>query len=163
MDRSATDPSTVVSARTAVREDEATILVLGQLARDEAFPERGGELLLLHDNGDIAFDERLQAAHGDDQLVVVGAIDSVVVGYAIARQQSQGGVRSAMIEEIMVHPEARSVGVAAAMLQQVIDWARRGKCDVIESQVLPGNRSAKNFFERVGMVTRKMQVSARLR
>lgn len=152
----------VVSARDATDHDAAVIEALAAMGRTEALPERGGEMLLVHDKADEAFVELLQR-HADPQhLVVVGQIDDVVVGYGLAQTQVLGGIHSAMIHELFVHPDARMVGVAASMLQHVIAWAVDGGCDVIESHVLPGNRAAKNFFERVGMVTRKMQVSARL-
>ena len=67
-----------------------------------------------------------------------------------------------MIEELVVHPRAQAIGVGSEILAQVRSWAIATSCQAIESQVLPGNRAAKNFFERVGMKTRKMRVSADL-
>lgn len=152
----------MIEAREASEADSEVLVTLAEMARDEARPERGGELLLVHDNEDLAAVARLEQAAGTGHLSVVGLIDDVVVGYALAQQHERGGIRSVMIDELFVHVEARGVGVGAAMLSEVQGWARAHGCDVIESQVLPGNRAAKNFFERVGMVTRKMQVSARL-
>jgi GNAT superfamily N-acetyltransferase len=67
-----------------------------------------------------------------------------------------------MIDELIVHPQAQAIGVGSEILAEVRRWATAHQCEALESQVLPGNRAAKNFFERVGMKTRKMRVSADL-
>lgn len=153
----------LVTARLAESGDQALIATLAALGRDEIRPTRGGELLLDHDfEGIDASDRVATALSADDEMVVVGRIDQVIVGYALVRQVSKGTVRVAHIDELLVHPQARAVGVAAAMLQLAVEWARINDCTAIESQVLPGNRDAKNFFERVGMVTRQMRVSTSL-
>lgn len=142
-------------------EELATVLALAEQARAETRPDRGGELLLDHDWAGVAASERLAHAASDpDQRILVGRIDGVVVGYGVARGSEQGSVRLAMIDELYVHPDARGIGVAAAILSEVRAWAVETACVAIESQVLPGNRDAKNFFERVGMKTRQMRVSA---
>lgn len=153
----------LVGARTAESHDTDLIVVLADLGRVETRPERGGEYLLDHDFEAVSGAARVATAlAADDQIVTVGMIDHVVVGYAITRWVERGTVRVGHIDELFVHPDARSVGVAAALLERSVSWARANNCEAIESQVLPGNRTAKNFFERVGMVTRQMRVSTRL-
>ena len=99
---------------------------------------------------------------GDSLLVVVGLIDDVVVGFARCQIVTVGSRRVACVDDLFVHSEARGVGVGASMLGRIREWACENECSHLESQVLPGNREAKNFFERMGMVTRRMQVSTEL-
>ena len=89
----------------------------------------------------------------------MGSIDETVVGYALAEVRKTSSGQLCMIDELLVDPAARAVGVGSAMLESVLEWAIANDCQAIESQVLPGNRAAKNFFERLGMKTRKMRVS----
>ena len=149
----------LVASRIATADDRSLVERLERSAEAEARPERGGELLLEVDRPLIAARD---AAAGEQAVTVVGLIDGVVVGYARCRQLATGSHRVASIDDLYVHPEARGVGVGASMLLLLRDWASEHGCTHIESQVLPGNREAKNFFERMGMVTRRMQVSTAL-
>lgn len=152
-----------IVARSATSEDLPAVANLAVAARGEAEPQRGGALLLdlwLTDVGDASrYDRHITGA---DRQIVVGTIGSSVVGYSAAHIQDGATQRVCMIEELYVHPDARQVGVAAAMLAEMKGWALSQRCAWVESQVLPGNRLAKNFFERMGMVTRAMRVSASL-
>lgn len=152
-----------VVARPATAEHLSTILTLAGLARAESHDERGGELLFDLTHTSVGQAERYEAALGDaDQALVVGEVNGATVGFATAHLERGASKTICAIDELFVHPQARSVGVGAALLQQMQAWARTHSCTHVESQVLPGNRAAKNFFERVGMVTRAMRVSAPL-
>ena len=149
-----------IGARPANGSDAETVAELARLARVEQGEERGGGLLFDHDLEGISI-----LAHLDDRLsdgarafVVVGTIDDVPVGYGLLRLDRD----VAMLTELFVHPEGRGVGVAAALLAESERLATEGGCLYLESHVLPGNRAAKNFFERMGLVTRKMTVSRSL-
>ena len=86
--------------------------------------------------------------------VVVGTVDDAVVGYAVAR----GGGPVAAIEELFVERDAREVGVAEALVNHLLDWARQAGCRGIDGFALPGDRATKNLFERFGMVARAIIV-----
>lgn len=147
----------------AAGADLGCIVELALLGADELAGQRGGELLIFHDLGRVAEPDRYAAALGDSRsCLAVGLVDQVVVGYALAGLADETGHDICMIEELFVHANARGVGVGARLLAQVRWWGVKAGCKVLESHVLPGNRAAKNFFERVGMVTRKMRVSAEL-
>ena len=148
----------MVTSRDAADGDRSVIDALGTLALDELRDQRGGLLLFDFDRADTGHVVQDEAA----VYAVVGEIDRIVVGYGLCRVVGTGGLRVATLEDLYVHGEARGVGVGAAMLHRVRDWARGQGCTHLESQVLPGNRDAKNFFERMGMVTRRMQVSTSL-
>ena len=153
----------IASARPAADSDLSCVLELARLAMDELGDQRGGELLLFRDLANIAEAGRyLTGLEEDRYLLVVGLLDGAVVGYALAAVSATAGHQLCMIEELFVHVEARGIGVGARLLTLIREWAERAGCRTIESHVLPGNRAAKNFFERVGMVTRKMQVSTNL-
>ena len=125
------------------------------MARAEVVDERGGRWLLEHDLPRVDVTLRHgEAVDADDRCVVVGQVDGVVVGYAYAYLSRAASNLLCMIEELFVHPQARGVGVGAALSAHVRSWAQASNCVAIESHVLPGNRAAKNFFERVGMVRR---------
>lgn len=137
--------------------------MLADLATAAVRSERGGRWHLDHDSDRSAASDRHGAAFQDpEQMLFVGCIDDTVVGYALAALSPTVDGRLCMIEELVVHPDAQAIGVGSAVLEQVRTWAIDNRCLAIESHVLPGNREAKNFFERVGMKTRKMRVSAAL-
>ena len=149
----------LVSSRVFEVDDAPFIRTLSEAATAELRPERGGVMLFDVDRPLLAArDERA----GNSALVVVGLIDDVVVGFARGQIFTVGSRRVASVDDLFVHPAARGVGVGASMLGLIRAWAGENDCSHLESQVLPGNREAKNFFERMGMVTRRMQVSTEL-
>jgi len=153
----------LVTARRAEPADIDTTSTLADLAAAAVRTERGGRWHLDHDSDRSPATERHHAAlQTSDRTLVVGCIDETVVGYALAALSGTVDGTLCMIEELVVHPDAQAVGVGSAILQEVRRWAIEHGCLALESQVLPGNREAKNFFERVGMKTRKMRVSTDL-
>jgi GNAT superfamily N-acetyltransferase len=153
----------LVSARPATPADTMVTAALAQQAMVTVRDERGGRWHLDHDSDatDPATRHALALQTAGQQLVV-GCIEDVVVGYGLAYLSPTTDGQICMIEELVVHPRAQAIGVGSEILAQVRSWAIATSCQAIESQVLPGNRAAKNFFERVGMKTRKMRVSADL-
>lgn len=149
----------LVTSRSVDGTDRTVVEALQAIAELELRDQRGGELLFDLDRPLLA---PRNAAAGHEEHEVVGLVDDVVVGYARCRIVAVGEQRVASIDDLYVHPDARGVGVGAAMLDSVRRWALERSCGHLESQVLPGNRDAKNFFERMGMVTRRMQVSTAL-
>ena len=155
--------SDLVSARAAAADDIARTVSIVEAEQATTRTERGGRWHLDHDGPSESAQVRHGATLSDDrQTLVVGCIDNVVVGVASAALSTTTTGQLCMIDELVVHPDARAVGVGSAILEEVRHWALSHNCEAIESQVLPGNRAAKNFFERVGMKTRKMRVSADL-
>lgn len=137
--------------------------MLADLAMSTVRDERGGRWHLDHDqDGTTALHRHTAAVQAAAQHLVVGCVDGVVVGYGLAYLSATTDGQLCMIDELVVHPEAQAIGVGSEILAVVRLWAIENDCQAIESQVLPGNRAAKNFFERVGMKTRKMRVSADL-
>ena len=154
----------LVTARHGTADDVSLTAELAEAERGTLRDERGGRWHIEHDTvADDAAHVRHTAALDDtNSVLVVGCVDDVVVGFGLAALSTTRDGVLCMIDELIVHPEARAIGVGSAVLAAIEQWAREHRAQAIESHVLPGNRSAKNFFERVGMKTRKMRVSADL-
>ena len=95
-----------------------------------------------------------------DSHVVVGAIDGVVFGFAVARLEDllpqAAGERVGVIHQIFVEEPARMVGVAEAMLAGAMEWFRSRGIKRFDAIVSPGHRLAKNFFESGGFKGRRI-------
>jgi GNAT superfamily N-acetyltransferase len=96
----------------------------------------------------------LEALADADRLVVVGTLDTVVVGFALARYQLVGMTPIGRVEAIYVEPAGRQVGVGEAMVDAIIGWCAGRGCQGVDAPALPGSRPAKAFFEDNGFVAR---------
>jgi GNAT superfamily N-acetyltransferase len=148
-------------ARRATAADVATLVALVEAEHRELAAQRGGALWVAH--APAATTERLEAAlRRTDALVLAGTIDDVVLGASVAQVIDAPGVGAvATLVDLYVDPEAREVGIGAALLDETKRWARSQGCVGVDSTVLPGSRSAKNFFEAHGLVARAITVHHR--
>lgn len=151
--------------RPARAEDLDELVRLHELARDHALNERGGEVLLGREVRPVPVDTSM---HDDlrapERHVLMGCLGDEPVGFAVARvEQLHSGDRIAQVVELFVEPDARDVGVGAALMDALIDWAVDQGCAGIGSVVLPGDRASKNFFESYGLVARAIAVHRDLR
>jgi len=147
------------AARPAVAADRADVVRLARLARDEALDKRGGPLFV----NDGLRGEPLEALVPDspspDDLVVVGTIDEIIVGYAVVQaRELRTGQRLGVIHELFVHPEARAVSVGETMMDHIVEFATARGCIGLDAFALPGDRQTKNFFETFGLVARGIVV-----
>ncbi|MEJ5254079.1 MAG: GNAT family N-acetyltransferase [Acidimicrobiales bacterium] len=133
---------------------------LARQAIAELREQRGGEIWSVREAREEPVEDLLATALRDDQQeVFVGTIDDVIVGYAVVRVEPlRDGRRLAMIDDVYVEPDARGVGVGEALMERIIDWASSRGCSGLDAMVLPGNRDAKNFFERFGLTARAILV-----
>jgi ribosomal protein S18 acetylase RimI-like enzyme len=150
--------------RPATCDDVAEIAALARAAIAELSATKGGTVWARREARSEPLDESVRTAIADpDSLSLVGTIDDVVVGYAMASVEVLGdGGRLARLTEIYVEPGAREVGVGELLLDTVLTWATEGGCFGIDSIALPGNRETKNFFEAAGMVARAIIVHRKL-
>ncbi len=86
--------------------------------------------------------------------MVLGTVDGIEVGFALARCQLVGGQPMGVVEAIYVEPAARQVGVGEAMVEAVLAWCAGRGCHGVDAPALPGSRPAKAFFEEHGFVAR---------
>lgn len=148
------------AARPAEANDLDAVAALARQAIAELREQRGGEIWSVREAREEPVEDLLATALRDDQQeVFVGTIDDVIVGYAVVRVEPlRDGRRLAMIDDVYVEPDARGVGVGEALMERIIDWASSRGCSGLDAMVLPGNRDAKNFFERFGLTARAILV-----
>ncbi|MCL2394974.1 MAG: GNAT family N-acetyltransferase [Acidimicrobiaceae bacterium] len=143
------------SARVADHHDLHRIAELWADAVAELEGQRGGGLLahaVLPDGSPLA--HLRAAASRPDDVVAVGLIDEVVVGFGYGRLREAPGERIGVIEALYVEPDAREVGVGDAVAGVLVDHFDGLGCDGIDAFALPGNRKAKAFFEGHGFTAR---------
>ena len=126
---------------------------------------RGGPIWAVRETRAQPFELTLrEAINNPDHEVVVGTIDDVIVGYAAARvEHLRNGEYLGVIDDIVVTPDARAVGVGERIIKHLIAWGDRAGCIGIDCHALPGNRATKNFFETWGFKARLLVVHRRLR
>ncbi len=148
------------AARPASSEDLDDLLRLVERQRVGAAQMRGGELWILRSalpepvRDSVATYLRGEACGG-----VVGLIDGAAVGYGLVHVESlPDGRELGVVDELYVEPEARRVGIGQLIIDQLLEWCRRRGCAAVEAIALPGDRQAKNLFERSGLVARAITV-----
>ena len=145
-------------ARAAHAGDIGEIALLAQLLLDELEPTRGGGIWARRERRDGPYESAYGALlERDDTFVVVGTVHDVVVGFGVVLLETlrDGGVLG-VVSDLFVHPEARSVGVGEAMVDQIVAFCTEHHCVGIDALVLPGHRAAKNFFEESGFTARAL-------
>ena len=141
-------------ARAADATELELVAALWSEAVAELDGQRGGFLLAGSlERADLAA-ELLDAHKNPERLLVVGLLDEVPVGFASAVCDRTRREPVASIELIYVQPPARQVGVAEAMVTQVLRWATDLGCVGVDAPALPGSRPAKAFFEDNGFTAR---------
>jgi ribosomal protein S18 acetylase RimI-like enzyme len=146
----------VEDARVARRADIARVCDLARELRVALLKERGGALWETRE----ARPEPLEPAFAallerDDATVLVGTLDDHVVGYGVAEIEIlRDGSRLGVISEIFVQPEARAVGIGEVLVERLVAYCVDAGCIGVDASALPGDRQAKNFFERAGFTAR---------
>ena len=144
------------SARPATAADLARLVELAYAMRGELGEERGGPLWATREARPEPLDRALGALlDRDDAAVLAGTYDDVIVGFGTAHVEVlRDGSRLGVVDEIYVEPEARAVGVGETLVQRLVDFCRAAGCAGVDATALPGDREAKNFFERAGFSAR---------
>lgn len=150
----------IEAARPASSDDLPRIADLARAAIAELRATKGGEVWARREARQEPIDDSLAADLGNtDAIVLVGAIDDAVIGYAVAViEKLLDNGELARLTDVYVEPEARGVGVGEMLLDAVVAWATERRCTGIDSLALPGNRETKNFFESFGLVARAIVV-----
>lgn len=154
-----------LSVRPATVDDLDELAELDALLRREFEKLRGGAVYLLRDHRPEPVRESYARALDDPATrLVVARVGPVAAGFGAATlQELHGGYVLADITEIFVLPELREVGVGAAIMSDLLHWARAAGADGIDSRTMPGDRETKNFFESNGLVARAILVHRDLR
>jgi GNAT superfamily N-acetyltransferase len=154
----------VEGARPATCGDLAILARLAEQAVAEQVDERGGAVWAARETRPLPAMPSLEQSLGDDdQLLVVGTFDEVVVGYAGTRlEELRSGALLGVVTDLFVEPGARGVGVGEALIEEVLSWCGQRGCCGVDAVALPGNRDTKNFFETFGFTARAITVHRRL-
>jgi GNAT superfamily N-acetyltransferase len=153
-----------VETRLGTQGDVPALVELYRRFRESLVSERGGARYLAKEAFAEPLDAHFEAIVADDQrLVLLGTLDDVPVGTAVARlKELPDSSHLAIVEVLYVDPPAREVGVGEKLLEAVVDWAGQGDATGLDVSVLPGAREAKNFLEGAGFVARLLVMHRRL-
>lgn len=143
-------------ARVAINADLPRVASLARDLRTQLLKERGGALWATREARPEPLEPALAAfLERDDATVLVGTVDAHVVGYGVVQvEQLRDGSRLGVIDEIYVEPEARAVGVGELLVERLVAFCANAGCIGVDAAALPGDRQAKNFFERAGFTAR---------
>jgi GNAT superfamily N-acetyltransferase len=152
-------------ARPATPDDVPVLTAIGRRVLAQLGEQRGGELFTRREARAEPFEDDLRAAIDDpDRYLVVGTFDRVPFGYGLVRRERlRDGALLAVVEDLLVDPDARGVGIGEALMEAVLAWATDQGCIGVDAMALPGDRETKNFFESFGLKARALVVHRDLR
>src|ERR1700690_4210848 len=83
-------------------------------------------------------------------LPLVGLIDGKIVGDATLHQQLGGWKRHVGRVSVLVHPEYRGRGLARALIEEILDIARRAGLEKAEAEFIGEQDAAMKMFAMLG-------------
>lgn len=126
--------------------------MLWRAARLEALRESpaafGSQLTDWIEASEERWRERLSVAGAHDLLAFDG---EHVVGMVSGMPVADDPARAELIS-MWVAPAARGTGLAADLIDRIIDWATEGGASVLDLSVMPDNPTARRAYERAGFV-----------
>lgn len=151
-----------VAARPARSADLPFLATIRQGQFEAVADHRGGGLLGERDravNGSDSLARLELASSGEGYELVVGTLDGYPFGYGLLAVEELGDGRTlGVIEDLVVEPDARDVGLGEEIMNELVDRARARGCFGVDSRALPGDRETKNFFESFGLKARLLVV-----
>jgi GNAT superfamily N-acetyltransferase len=146
------------AARPATADDLPAIADLAAALRTGTADQRGGPLWTVYEALPEPTVEHLAARLADPALAtIVGTLDDVVLAYGLAHLETvRDGRTLAVIDELLVAEPARSVGLGEAVLAALVAWSTTQGALGVDATALPGDRTAKNFFESAGFTARRL-------
>jgi len=155
----------IEAVRAASADDVERLSALAEAAVAEQVDGRGGAIWSVREARPVPAARSFEDALGDPaRTVLCGTLDDAVVGYAVVgTEELRDGEHLGVLADIYVEPDAREVGVGELLVERSVEWCRERGCVGVDSLVLPGNRSSKNFFEMLGFTARALVVHKSLR
>jgi ribosomal protein S18 acetylase RimI-like enzyme len=148
----------VEEARVAHDVELVRVAEMARELRRELLGQRGGALWVNREARPEPLDDAFaELGRRDDARIMVGTTDDALVGYGVARYEVlRDGTRLGVIDEIYVEPEARAIGVGELLIDGLFTFCVDAGCIGVDATALPGDRQAKNFFERAGFTARSL-------
>ena len=120
--------------------------------------------------GAIKYTEKdLEALLLDEKSpVFVAAEEDAVLGYCFCQIQDCRGTTvltdrvEVYIDDLCVEESLRGQGIARALYDYVCAWAKEIGCTYVTLNVWCGNDGAMKFYEKMGMIQRKICMEAKL-
>lgn len=142
--------------RQGSKDDTDVLEILESEARLSLVEFRGGDRLsvevpIIGSKWALALEDR--SLH-----VLVGGLNESVMGFLVARIKD----RIAIVEQVFVTHNARTLGVGDALVSAIIFWAKSNSFKSLDALALPGDRETKNLYERSGLVARLITVTKTL-
>lgn len=133
-----------------VRRVTADEWMLWRAARLEALRESpaafGSQLTDWIEAPESRWRERLSVPGAHDLLAIDGEhVVGMITGMPVADDPS----RTELIS-MWVAPSARGTGLAADLIDRIVDWATEAGASVLDLSVMPDNPSAHRAYERAG-------------
>lgn len=150
--------------RPARPDDLAHLARLVDAAQAAVAGWRGGAALIAGSPASVDPAAAILAEHADpDHLVLAGTLDDAIVGVGIGRIDGRGlGGPTGIVSCCYVEPPARGVGVGEALALGLLAWFSERGCTAVDAPALPGDRSTKQLFERLGFSARLLVLHRRL-
>lgn len=105
----------------------------------------------------------------DENSPVFVALDGqTVLGYCFCQIQDCRGTTvltdrvEVYIDDLCVEESLRGQGIAKALYTYVCDWAKSMGCSYVTLNVWCGNDGAMKFYEKMGMIPRKIYMETKL-
>ncbi len=148
--------------RRAIPADAERILKL--LLQVEAVHQKGRPDLF-RENG-IKFTEKELFCIMEDEArpIFVADCGGAVIGYVfcilseIKDSPMQFDMKTVHLEDVCVDESCRGMGVGSALMEYVIDWAKKQGIDRMDLDVWEFNEDARKFYERYGFATQKRRL-----
>jgi GNAT superfamily N-acetyltransferase len=154
----------VDAARAATPDDVPAVAELAAELRRSTADQRGGALWAVYEALPGPTADELAARLSDPRCAtVVGTLDDVVLAYGLAHLTTvRDGRTLAVIDELLVAEPARAVGLGETVLAALVAWSAGHGALGIDATALPGDRTAKNFFEAAGFTARRLVMHSSL-
>lgn len=154
----------LVASRQAGEDDLEELVALYRRFQAEIGGERGGSVHISKEGFAEPLEDVLRTAVRDQSmLALIGTLDDVPIGLAVARLEVlRDSSKLVSVEVLYVERPAREVGVGEELVNSIAAWADRQGAVALDVGVLPGMREAKNFLEKAGFAARLLVMHRRI-
>ena len=95
----------------------------------------------------------------EGRLVLVGSLERVTLGISLWHRAVSDAGRRGVVDACYVEPGARGVGLGRLLMETGLAWCAEMGCGTVDGLALPGDRTAKNFYEASGFKARLLTMN----